>query len=398
MIEGDIGENALLPGQGIRSTKLRIMTPSQFAPGWVSDITGTSRGFIHENWDEYPTRTQPMSLADLGNRFTSDRLNALDQKNRKAVEEATEYQRSLMIFNAMAAGGGTLGTIADAVTAFRTGYGMLMTATNLIADPFGTLAQAAGISPQQLGSTFNAIGQAAQGNFEPLANGLVSYVPGVSSFLGASSRNTWANWGDRVASQDVESLFLQGEPWKGKADLGEVYKTQPYKSSGAAAAELNKGVAAEAGYDTTYNAADFVNAGGGEADYDSAYGENDYTSLLDAEERKDEQAAADASDLPDTGTFGGETSSVEPNAGKVEDSIDEAYGNTDDASFGENRDDPSTLEEVYGGEGTIKTTTPTAEERAAMLAAVYGVTSTQSEDVAGITTSGDDDAPINPVV
>jgi len=386
-------------GVTIPGNKLRIMAPVKFAPSWVSPYTGTARGYIYENIDEYPTRTQPKTLEDLQNDFTKKYFKALEDKRRARVEKATEYQKSLTYFNAITAQGGTLGTIASAVSALREGYGMLLTAANFVADPFGTLASSLGISPQQLGGVFNAIGQAAQGNFKPLGQGLVSYVPGLNMFLGKASYKSWENWVDRVASQDAQSLFLQGETKSGSAKLGEVYNSNEYVSKGAVVAQGNQDVAEELGYDTSYGADDYISAGGGDRDYDSAYGDSDYEPLIESIEATDAETLAAEGDLPETGTFGEEISRTEPNADKVEQSIDEAYGNTDDAAYGDNRDDPSTIEDVYGGEGTISHTQPTAEERAALLAALYGsASSTQTEDTSGITTSDDDSAPIDPVV
>ena len=411
---GEAGEIEI-NGITVRSNKLRIMGPVKFGPGWKSEITNNSRGMIFENYDEYPLRRQPQTLADFENEHTKKFLKEREDARLKKVSDATEESKSLALYNTLAAQGGVLGTVAEVVTTIREGYGMLLTAANLVENPLGAAAQALGVSPQQLGGVFSALEQASRGDFSKLGNGLISYSPGLSRFLGEASRKTWANWADRVAKTDVESLFLQGEGWKGKADLGEVYNTGDYVSN-AARQDSIAVETADAGYSQAYGSNDYVRAGGAERDYDLAYGDSDYTSLIDAQEALDAEAATQEGDLPEGVTR------TEANAGRVADSIDEVYGNTDNASFGEDRDEPETLEEVYGGEGTIQQVTLTDDERAALMAEAYGgstytrnpqvdpasaaevyapttyVSNLQTEGVSGITAVGDDDAPIDPVI
>jgi len=349
----------------VPGTKLRVLGPVKFVPSWVSEVTGTSRGMIYENYDEYPTRRQPASLKDL---MTEDQWQALQGRLEAKKQKADADKAMLANFNVIAAAGGILQDIAGVVQALRTGYGAIMTARNFVENPLGVASSALGLTPQNI----KYIGEGfAQGQF----------IPGISEYVGKNALDSWARWKDRVASQDVHDLFSQGVTSVGKAKIGDVYNSNEYIPE-SQKARLFGGVPMSESYA-----------------YEMAYGSNDYTNLINSQEAQDAETLAAEGDLPD------DVDRTEPNADKVKDSLDEVYGNTDSASYGEGRDDPSTIEEVYGQEGTIENTEPSDEERAALLEAAYGsntyvsnLAQSQSEDTSGITSTEDEDASIDPVV
>lgn len=365
----------------IPGTKLRVLGPVKFAPSWISEITGTSRGMIYENYDEYPTRKQPSSLKDL---LTETQWAALEAKLEAKYLKTGADAQMLANFNTVAAAGGLLQDVAGAVSAFRSGFGMLLTAANFVANPLGVASSALGITGQDVKRLGEGL---SQGNF----------IPGLSNFIGSSSRSTWSNWADRVASQDVADFFSKGVTTSGSAKIGDVYNSNEYVPAVAAAriaTEAAEEGEAEDVYLSKAAAAKAALAEEGEIAYEAVYGPGDYSDLIRA------QLVVDAGNLEVEEGLPEEVEGTEANADKVEQSLEEVYGNTDSAEFGEGRDDPATLEEVYGGGGTISRTLPSEEERAALLASAYGneLVNSQTEDTSGITSSDADTAPIDPVI
>jgi len=321
----------LVNGVPVPSTKLRIAGPSKFAPTWVSAVTGTSRGMIWENYDEYPTQTQPASLADL---LSPDAYAGIKSAAEARTASMTAFQEQLAIHNIRAASGSLLSTIASVVSAARAGFGAILTAANVIRDPLAAVTGALGVTPQDV----KRIG-------EGLADG--AFIPGVSWFVGGAARKTWQSWLDTV----------------GKAKIGDVFNGFEYQSSVAAKPD-DKG-------------------------YEAAYGPSNYTPLIKNRRTAEVDAlVAQGNAATDQGT-----------ADRIEQSLDEAYGNTDSAAYGSGRDDPASLDQVYGQDGTIQKTQPTGEERAAMIQEAYnGDAPPTDTDTFGITAADADSAPIDPVV
>lgn len=344
-VVGLSGETKLVVnGVPIPGNKLRIMQPSKFSPSWVSAVTGKSRGMIYENYDEYPTRQAP-SLSEL---LTKLQHQGFISKQASQKLKMTAFQQALTQFNVMSAAGGVLGTIADVVTAVREGYGMLLTAANFVANPLGVASAAIGTTPADV----KRIGEGLVGG---------SFIPGVNMFVGQASRRTWENWLDRVEGAKIGDVF-------------NAFEYQP-RSDFARSAEAQKKIEE------------------GAKEYEAAYGNQDYSSLITSQE------SVDAATLQAQGDLPADVDRAEPNAGRIAQSLDEVYGNTDSADFGEDRDDPATLDEVYGQSGAIRRTQPSAEERAALLASVYGTETPVSDtDTSGIRSEDAEDAPIDPVV
>lgn len=344
----------LINGVPVPTTTLRIAGPSRFAPSWVSKVTGTSRGMIHENYDEYPLKTQPRSLEEL---LGPGEAAAIMSAAEARTATMTAWQEQLSLFNIAAANGSILSTIASVVATARAGYGTILTAANIIRDPLAAVTGALGVTPQDV----KRIG-------EGLKDG--AFIPGVSWFVGGAARKSWEGWLDTV----------------GKAQIGDVFNGFEYDPRSDFERTDGAGKAIRKG-----NKAGPVEQG--DKSYELAYGSNDYTPLIEAQAEQDAATVEAEGDLPEG------VERTEPNAGKTEDTLNEVYGNSDSAGYGSGREDPESLEEVYGQSGTIKKTTPTAEERAAMLAAVYGGDAPPSDtDTSGITASDADSAPIDPVI
>lgn len=368
----------------IPGTKLRILGPVKFAPSWTSEVTGSARGMIYENYDEYPLRAQPSSLKDL---LREDQWLALQGRlEAKYLETGTNAQM-LANFNTVAAAGGLLQDVAGAVQAFRSGFGMLLTAANFVANPLGVAASAIGVTGQDI----KRIGEGlSRGNF----------IPGLSNFIGSSARNTWENWADRVASQDVADFFSKGVTSSGSAKVGDVYNSNEYVPAVAAARIAAEAAAEEGVEEDEYLSKAAANqaalAEEGELAYEAVYGDGDYSDLVEAQLGVDANNLEVAEELPE------DVEGAEANTDKVVQSLEEVYGNTDSAEFGEGRDDPATLEEVYGGGGGITRTQLSEEERAALLANAYAgnnyESTLQSEDTSGITSTDADDAEIDPTI
>lgn len=320
----------LIPGN-----KLTIMGPAKFSPSWVSTVTGTSRGMIYENYDEYPTRTLPTSLKDLLTKSQYAKVMS-DAEGRNFFMRA--FQQQLALFNIRAAAGDLLSTISSVVSAVREGYGMLLTAANFVENPLGVVTAAIGVTPQDI----KKIG-------EGLKDG--AFIPGVSMFVGGAAKKTWEGWLDRV----------------GDAKIGDVFKSVEYKSKVASKPS--------------------------DASYDLSYGTSDYSGLIESQQIVDENTATAEANLPDT------LDRTEPNADKIALTLDEVYGNTDSTAAAGDSDSPASLGEVYGQTGTIQSTQLSAEERAKALQEVYGGDAPVSDtDTSGITAVDADTAPIDPVV
>jgi len=137
---GSIGGSAVLSASGLGSqfdavtgrfegvngsVKLRMPGTAMFAPPWISDVSGTQRGYIFENIDEYPTLGDPLILRQLTT--LSQYMNLMERRlNRQLAIEDNDLR--LIIHNQLAEGGGILGDLAEAVDFAKSSFGMAMSA------------------------------------------------------------------------------------------------------------------------------------------------------------------------------------------------------------------------------------------------------------------------------
>jgi hypothetical protein len=315
----------LIPGN-----KLMIMGPSKFAPSWVSEVTGTPRGMIWENRDEYPL-SQQSSLKDM--------LTPEQYAKMMTAAEARNYymrafQQQLTLFNAVTASGSILSTIADVVSAIREGFGLLLTASNIVQDPITSITASVGTTPQDV----KRLG-------EGLADG--AFVPGISWFIGGAARKTWESWLDSI----------------GSAQLGDVFHMPEYQTSGQ------------------------------DIGYELAYGDSNYQPLIESQQSIDAAVLATEGDLPDevsrtesnagriaqalSEVYGDTDNADYGDSGTSPSSIAEVYGQGGTVvrtqPTGEER--AQMIQETYNGDSPVT-----------------------DVDTSGITAADSDSAPIDPAI
>jgi hypothetical protein len=230
------------------SVKLRMPGAAVFAPAWTSSITGTGRGYIFENLDEYPTEDSPPTLRHL---LSLD--NFIDVLNRRlnrqmAIEES---DRNLAMHTQLDGAGGILGDLADAVAFAKGAFGMAMTAAAFARDPLEGLKATLGI--QEIG------GDVSQSRIEGRRDQLEkqgiktafedkSFLQRVGNFIGGSALRTF----EAVATGEAQNP----EP----ASVGRAYTS-----------------------DAAYVLAAVETAGAEGLSYENAYGSDNYNSLVGTE-------------------------------------------------------------------------------------------------------------------
>lgn len=365
-------------GNKIYSPVLRMMGPAKFSASWESAyFKGSSRGFIFENYDEYPLRKHPKSLQEISQKAAS----TLEQRNAERIAYMTSRESSFRVMNMMAARGGVLEDVAAAVQATRDGFGMVSTVLDTVDDPLGKLTQQLGVSVPDL---------------ERIGMGAVRRLVPPLLFVGTSIGRTFESQVEDALDTSVEELFHQGDTEEGAASIGDVYKQSTYKSGLAredydyAAYEQSdyaSNLAREVDYEPVYAASGYNAQVSRQGDVSAAYGVSDYTSLLDRQGDLDALAEA---------TTGTESRLAD----EIRAALSEAYGDTDASAYGDGRQDPAALNEVYNREDTIQQQQLTAEDRAAALLEAYSASSYVSNLVGddGITAAEDDDTVIEPTI
>ena len=354
---GSIGGSAILSAEGLGkqydaatgqfkgvngSVKLRMPGTAVFAPSWISPVSKTERGFIFENYDEYPTRAEPALLRQL---LTLDQY--IDVVSRKVNRQlaVTENEWRLAAHNQLAEAGGILGDLADAVSYAKDAFGLVMTGLSFVNNFESSLKASLGIS--EIG------GDVSQSRIEGRRDQLEkqgiktsyedkSYLSQVGNFIGGSALRTF----EAMATGEV----VDPQP----VALGKAYDDNAYRQDALSADQQSLA-------------------------YEAAYGDSNYTPLIE----RAESAAAEAS-----GEEVGFTQS------EVEATLDEVYGDT----YNDSGVDPSSLSEVYGT-GSSSPSVRTQEEIAAILAATQsGAPDAADEERTGIRGVGDADAPIDPII
>jgi len=369
--------------------KVRMIGPARFAPTWVSEVTGKSRGMIWENYDEYPTRMQPESLKQL---LSSKDWLALQSRQALAVSQAELEKAQAASINLLAESGGVLGNIADAVDFARNLFSMALTAANYLGDPIASVSAVLGLQPQDV---------------TKIGEHLLRVSTGVGLFVGldgqlTSAGRTFAAFAKNRFSDSAAAL-LGDESQSGKqnnngpATLGEVYGEGSYLSSTSGLSEIN---------------------------YELVYGISDYSALVAQQKKKDEEALALASAL----SAGNEQA--------TKSTLDEVYGDRDSpedygaAISTEEAPDtsgtateiqssasgeelatarrqmgtdipPESLENVYSGRGTVQTITLTPEERVELLREAYKNVvraPPEEDDISGIQSEEDANTRIDPII
>lgn len=336
---GDAQGSVDIGGKKIYSPVLRMMSPAKFSASWEAVYSTGSRGFIFENFDEYPLKHRQDSVASTNQEAAA----ALTRKNAERVAYMSSRDAAFRTMNMMAARGGVLENVASAVQAVKDGFGMVATVLDTVDDPLGKLTQ-------QLGLTVPDLERVGMGAVRRLVPPLM--------FVGTSIGRTFETQVEDALDTSVEELFHQGDTQVGAASIGDVYQRSTYKSN--LAREVN---------------------------YEPVYGTSNYTSLLERQEDLD-AAQTEAT---------GEESSL---ADEIRASLSEVYGDTDASAYGDGRQDPVALSEVYNQENTIEIQELTAEDRAVALLESYAASSYVSNLVGddGIIAAEDDDTVIEPTI
>lgn len=308
---------------------VRMAGASRFAFPWLSKITGTERGLIHENWDEYPRRDQPQSLEDM--RFNTGMALAAKKRRAERIEQAKLQDEKYARINLVANSGGIIGELSDLVSFARDNFSMVMTAASFIGDPLGTTAAALGITPgdiPQMG--LHAIRQS---------------VWPIGPFIGTGAGRSFASYFNAARFEaSAADLFEHGE-----AALGQAYSGVAYTGDGQGPTfdELQ---------------AQYGRSPGAEPEdirFEDIYEGQAYSALLAGltEEERAERKRA----------------------------LAEVYGDVDVATE-EDSLDQAALAQVFSLEGGVDDTSLSAEDRAALLAAVYSnvTVSPEEDDTSGI--------------
>ena len=369
-VTGERSSTFFVNGVPIKGARLRVLGNSKFAPSWTSSVNGSDLGYIFENYDEYPLLKQPSSLEELGlSRAAITKIR--DQRLKKELE-ATAHEKELIAHNIMAASGNLLTSLAGGVAAIREGYGLALTASQFIADPQAIALASLGIDQTSAGILAGLPGQAA-GLAKKIGEGIRRDPTGLKFFVGLRSKRGWANWQEQMISNRISTEFQGWDPESttfdredGPARIGDAYEASEYLGNASQGDVPDKA-------------------------YEDAYGDNDYTALIESGGEPPE--SGDITDLTPE-----ETAAAEASAAERRQALDEAYGNTDAAGFGDNSNSPSSVEEVYGSEGTITRTQMTGEERAAALALVYGNSTEEAADETTGIRSDSGTGTIDPVV
>lgn len=314
--------------------KLRMAGEAKFAPGWVSAVTGKSRGFIYENYDEYPARRQP-SLQDL---VKPDKLLEWEKADAQRIAMAKQEDATYATMNLLAETGGVLGPIADMIDFTKSAFGMVSTLSSDIGNAVsGFTAAVQGLTPTNI---LNA------------GVGLLNGVYNAGVYVGQSVKNSLDALKKLKFAGPTQQLFLSGETEVGSASLGDVYKVADYKSTTSGATgnattktlgKMAKPGAADVVYtpasdtpyvpgsqsgteqsvDEVYNSNSYRSQTSitGDNNYEAAYADADYAALM-AQQQASDQAAAASAEATAAGLVSG-------NAAAMQSALNTAYGDVD---------------------------------------------------------------------
>jgi len=260
---GSIGGSAILSEEGLLpqfdaatgqfenvngSVKLRMPTSAIGGSFWKSSITGTNRGFIHENLDEYPNRKQAQGLLSLVgiDGFRDIRLREIERNLA-----ATEIQAKLAFWNQAAEAGGLLNDLAEGVAFARSNFGTVMSAAAFISDPLSGVRASLGIG---IGTASDSRVAGRRDELEKQgikvsANAAGSRSGRVGQYVGFKAAGTFSAIGEQFAD-----TFLGSGGGNQPAEVGDVYNQNNYTTQAQQAADK---------------------------DYEPAYGNQDFSPLIE---------------------------------------------------------------------------------------------------------------------
>jgi len=259
--------------------KLRVPALAVYAPAWESPYTNSSKGYIFENYDEYPTWADLGTVEELVNTRGQSAYEKI-KRDRLRREAATQkYNAALAIQNQVGTFDSIVGDIADGVNLVKSNFGMVMNTAAMAIDPVAVTMAALGIGIGVRSGQTNQNITRTKG----LTSQFVKDTAG--KYVGFAAASTFKNMAERIAG---------------------TYEPQPM--GGVYSAQYN------AQLDALYEEK-FHTARSADISYDPAYGGRDYTQLVSTDPTAKKAL---------TTTFGDTDAEAEASPA----SIDEVYGKT----------------------------------------------------------------------
>ena len=226
------------------SLKLRMPGAALFAPPWISQVTNQPRGYIFENYDEYPNRAQPEKLSEL---LSLPQMLEIQNRTVERLVNVTAEDLALTNYNMIAEAGSWLGDLAEAVNFVKSNFGMIMSAAAFVRDPMTIVQQSLGIG----------VGTTSQ-----------SRIAGRSQELAKSGIKTTAQ------EEANRSILERAGKWIGGSAINTFTSTATAKSENAKPASIGE-VYNQSGYQQVS-----AEAGPGDLAYEPAYGDQNYSALV----------------------------------------------------------------------------------------------------------------------
>jgi hypothetical protein len=338
------------------SVKLRAPSSAVFAPAWVSAVTKNSRGYIWENYDEYPNLAEPEKLGSL---VSSRTLEEIEDRNIQRQAKVSINDQLLAIYNEGASAGGFLADLAATVGFVKSSFGMIMSARAFVKDPSTILKQSLGIG---VGYSSNAV---------TTETGVTKQSLGIG--LGYTSKSVLTNKErQKLAREEGVSKWVGETAIKSFNSLAAGYSTQNELAVPASLGE----VYAQSTYQPSTR-----QLGLSDTDYEAAYGDKDYTLVV-----SDPLIKKAIDDV-----YGDRDTAVASTSVRTPEEITLAQtGVVPDIS-------KETLDAVYKT-GYPPNAVRTPQAIAAALLAAQNGTSINDEDSYGIRSDADVDATIDPIV
>jgi hypothetical protein len=352
--------------------KLLMATPGGLASTWASDVTHTSRGYIWENYDEYPMAPEKTLQQLIG----GSAYAMMGMRNVARQSAAKEDLFTDSLIDLAASNGSTLGTIAGIVAAARSGFGLLTNAMAALSDPTAFTTSLLGITPNQIVSVATlglvqtnpvtgqvSLGFAAGKTLAHEASTLVSamgslFGNGLSGFGSAvlgqlfqsgfytqqGQKNTAKSAGSQTGAASVQPGSPTASDVTYAVPAGTLIPTTPAPQPVSGGAQTGAASVASSSVQEVYNANAYrSNSTAAQSlNYESAYKDSDYSSLVAQQQSADAKVAASSAEI----TAGLSTG----NSASLQAALDNTYGDTDisqrpDLQTGKS---PSELITLYG--------------------------------------------------
>jgi len=337
------------------SVKIRVPGSTLYAPVWTSDASDedgfpmpAGRGYIYENYDEYPLRNFDKAMVTnmiLHSNYAATANLARIQADAatRQVTYAGKEAAARAYANTVELVGKVTGAIAETVAFARSSFGMIMNAKALVNDPLAvtmaSLGIGIGVGRGETGMNLTTSKEFKRAEFMKST---------VGKYVGFSAATSFYEQTQRAAREAQKITQL-------KTALGQVYENSQYKPRLASAATKSTRMISD-------NVDDML--------YEEAYG-------------KDSEGPRDYTDL------------VKDNPA-TKSTLSQIHGDKDPESGSDVT--AAALESVYG-KGKSKPVKPSAKDRSALKTKDNSTPDQPADaDTSGIRGVADDSAPIPAVV